>query len=258
MTLPPLPQLGGLSPKETTTPLRVVVLASGNGSNLQVMIDAMNAGVLPIKIVGVICNVKDAYALMRAAEAGIDTAIFSHILTGENAGKRMDIKTFERHAKFKLNQWQPDLIVLAGFMRVLSGDFINASPAPMINLHPSLLPAYKGLDTHARAIEAGERLHGCSVHVVTAELDAGQVLTQALLSIRTNDTAESLQARVQELEHQLLPWTILLIANGMIPQTALTSTGVEKGVTDAAITDSPMPTLPLRLWLDDQVLQTSV
>jgi len=199
--------------------------------------------------------------LMRAAEAGIDTAIFSHILTGENAGKRMDIKTFERHAKFKLNQWQPDLIVLAGFMRVLSGDFINASPAPMINLHPSLLPAYKGLDTHARAIEAGERLHGCSVHVVTAELDAGQVLTQALLSIRTNDTAESLQDRVQELEHQLLPWTILLIANGMIPQTALTSTGVEKDAVDAvdaATADSPMPTLPLRLWLDDQVLQTSV
>jgi len=255
MTLPPLPQLGGLSPKETTTPLRVVVLASGNGSNLQVMIDAMNAGVLPIKIVGVICNVKDAYALTRAAEAGIDTAIFSHILTGENAGKRMDIKTFERHAKFKLAQWQPDLIVLAGFMRVLSGDFINAAPAPMINLHPSLLPAYKGLDTHARAIEAGERLHGCSVHVVTAELDAGQVLTQALLSIRADETADSLQGRVQELEHQLLPWTILLIANGMIPKAALSGEpAIAESTDEHAAAESPLPTLPLRLWLDEQVL----
>lgn len=247
MKLPPLPQIGGLNPPEAMSPIRVVVLASGNGSNLQVLIDAMNAGVLPIKIIGVICNVKDAYALTRAAEAGIATAVFSHILTGENAGKRMDIKTFERHAKVKLGQWQPDLIVLAGFMRVLSGDFINTAPAPMINLHPSLLPAYKGLDTHARVIEAGERLHGCSVHVVTAELDAGQVLTQALLSIRANDTAKTLQGRVQKLEHQLLPWTILLIANGTIPKATFAS-----ATDEAKNPASPLPTLPLRLWLDEQ------
>lgn len=220
--------------------LKVAVLVSGSGSNLQVLIDAMNAGSLPIEIVGVISNVKQAYAVTRAEQAGIATAVFSHISQGENAGKRMGIKTFERHATAQLNQWQPDLIVLAGFMRVLSDDFINSSPAPMINLHPSLLPKYKGLDTHQRVLESSDIYHGCSVHIVTAELDAGQVLTQAMLAVDHSESSEELQARVQKLEHQVLPWTILLIAQGVLNLNAINE-----------LTATPyLPELPLKLWLD--------
>ena len=221
---------------QTIQPLRIAVLVSGSGSNLQVLINAMQAGVLPIEIVGVISNREDAYAITRAQDAAIPVAVLSHVASG----KRMGIKTFETHASAQLVEWQADLIVLAGFMRVLSADFIDNAPAPMINLHPSLLPAYKGLDTHQRAIQAGERHHGCSIHVVTAELDAGAVLTQALLEIHQKDTVNSLQTRVQKLEHQLLPWTIMLIAKGVIN---LKSQGKEAF--------SMLPALPLQLWLNN-------
>ena len=223
--------------KQSAKPLRVAVLVSGSGSNLQVLINAMQAGALPIEIVGVISNREDAYAITRANDAAIPVAVLSHVASG----KRMGIKTFETHASAQLSAWQPDLIVLAGFMRVLSGAFIDNAPAPMINLHPALLPAYKGLDTHQRAIQAGERHHGCSIHVVTAELDAGAVLTQALLEVSQKDTADSLQARVQQGEHQLLPWTILLIVKGIIDLN---------NPHDAAEL-SYLPALPLKLWLDD-------
>ena len=214
--------------------LRIAVLVSGSGSNLQVLINAMQAGALPIEIVGVISNREDAYALTRAKDADIPVAVLSHVASG----KRMGIKTFESHASAQLTTWQPDLIVLAGFMRVLSAGFIDNTPVPMINLHPALLPAYKGLDTHQRAIHAGERHHGCSIHVVTAELDAGAILTQALLEVYQKDTADSLQARVQKLEHQLLPWTILLLAKGVI--------NLNKQRKE---TFSMLPTLPLKLYL---------
>ena len=223
--------------KKSAKPLRVAVLVSGSGSNLQVLINTMQAGALPIEIVGVISNREDAYAITRANDAAIPVAVLSHVASG----KRMGIKTFETHASAQLSAWQPDLIVLAGFMRVLSSAFIDNAPAPMINLHPALLPAYKGLDTHQRAIQAGERHHGCSIHVVTAELDAGAVLTQALLEVNQKDTADSLQARVQKGEHQLLPWTILLIANGIID--------LNTPHDDAEL--SYLPTLPLMLWLND-------
>ena len=223
--------------KQSAKPLRVAVLVSGSGSNLQVLINAMQAGALPIEIVGVISNREDAYAITRADDASIPVAVLSHVASG----KRMGIKTFESHASTQLSAWQPDLIVLAGFMRVLSGAFIDNAPAPMINLHPALLPAYKGLDTHQRAIQAGERHHGCSIHVVTAELDAGAVLTQALLEVNQKDTADSLQARVQQGEHQLLPWTILLIAKGIIDLNNPHNNAES----------SYLPALPLKLWLDD-------
>ena len=216
-------------------PLRVAVLVSGSGSNLQVLIDAMQAGTLPIEIVGVISNREDAYAVTRAKDADIPVAVLSHVASG----KRMGIKTFEAHASTQLSAWQPDLIVLAGFMRVLSAGFIDHAPAPMINLHPSLLPVYKGLDTHQRVIQAGDRHHGCSIHVVTAELDAGAVLTQALLVVDQKDTADSLQARVQKLEHQLLPWTLLLIATKAL---SLQSPSIPA--------QSHLPPLPLRLYFD--------
>ncbi len=222
--------------KQSAKPLRVAVLVSGSGSNLQVLINAMQAGALPIEIVGVISNREDAYAITRANDAAIPVAVLSHVASG----KRMGIKTFETHASAQLSAWQPDVIVLAGFMRVLSASFIDNAPAPMINLHPALLPAYKGLDTHQRAIQAGERHHGCSIHVVTAELDAGAVLTQALLEVNYKDTADSLQARVQKGEHQLLPWTLLLIAKGIID--------LDNPPNDTK--SSYLPALPLKLWLD--------
>ena len=223
--------------KQSAKPLRVAVLVSGSGSNLQVLINAAQAGALPIEIVGVISNREDAYAITRANDAAIPVAVLSHVASG----KRMGIKTFETHASAQLSAWQPDVIVLAGFMRVLSASFIDNAPAPMINLHPALLPAYKGLDTHQRAIQAGERHHGCSIHVVTAELDAGAVLTQALLEVNYKDTADSLQARVQKAEHQLLPWTIFLIAKGIIDLDNLPE----------ETKSSYLPALPLKLWVDD-------
>ena len=223
--------------KQSAKPLRVAVLVSGSGSNLQVLINAMQAGALPIEIVGVISNREDAYAITRANDASIPVAVLSHVASG----KRMGIKTFETHASAQLSAWQPDLIVLAGFMRVLSGAFIENAPAPMINLHPALLPAYKGLDTHQRAIQTGERNHGCSIHVVTAELDAGAVLTQALLEVNQKDTADSLQARVQQGEHQLLPWTILLIAKGIIDLNNPHNNAES----------SYLPALPLKLWINN-------
>lgn len=222
--------------KQSAKPLRVAVLVSGSGSNLQVLINAAQAGALPIEIVGVISNREDAYAITRANDAAIPVAVLSHVASG----KRMGIKTFETHANAQLTTWQPDVTVLAGFMRVLSASFIDNAPAPMINLHPALLPAYKGLDTHQRAIQAGERHHGCSIHVVTAELDAGAVLTQSLLEVNYKDTADSLQARVQKGEHQLLPWTLLLIAKGIID--------LDNPPNDTK--SSYLPALPLKLWLD--------
>lgn len=223
---------------QSSNTLRIAVLVSGNGSNLQILIDAMSASELPIEIVGVISNRENAYAITRAQQANIPVAVLSHT----DSGKRMGIKTFERHASAQFAEWQPDLIILAGFMRVLSADFIDNSIAPMINLHPALLPAYKGLDTHQRVIRAGERYHGCSIHVVTAELDAGQVLTQALLKVNTEDNADSLQTRVQALEHKLLPWTILLLAKGVL--------SLDTNNNDLN-TVSYLPELPLKLWLDD-------
>ncbi|WP_435931092.1 phosphoribosylglycinamide formyltransferase [Moraxella bovoculi] len=212
--------------------LKIAVLVSGSGSNLQVMIDAMQAGQLPIEIVGVVSNVADAYAVTRANNAGIRTVVLSHVPNG----KKMGIKTFEKHTLELLNEWMPDLVVLAGFMRVLSAEFISAVPCDMINLHPSLLPNYKGLDTHERVLQSGDKLHGCSMHVVTAELDAGQVLTQAVLTVKQNESPESLRLRVQKLEHQLVLFTLELIAKDVL--------SLDKDV----ISDNLA--LPYRLWFE--------
>ncbi len=226
-----------LAQQSLVKPLRVAVLVSGNGSNLQVLIDAIAAGELPIEIVGIISNREDAFAITRAQQANMDVAVLSHT----DSGKRMTIKTFERHASAQFDTWQPDLILLAGFMRVLSADFINDSIAPIINLHPSLLPSYKGLDTHQRVLQAGDCYHGCSLHVVTAELDAGQVLTQAMLTVSAKDNAEQLQQRVQKLEHQLLPWTLLLIAKGVLSLDSDNQSHKVAGY---------LPALPLSLYVE--------
>lgn len=191
---------------------KIAVLVSGNGSNLQILIDKMQSGDLPVQIVGVISNKADAYALKRANNANIITAIIDK----DEQGKRYTRQGFEQKALDQLQDWQPDLIVLAGFMRILTPDFIHGVPYPMINLHPSLLPHYKGLDTHQRVLQAGETLHGCSVHWVTAELDAGEVIAQAVTPILQSDTLDSLQSRVHGLEHQLLAFVVGLFAKKLL------------------------------------------
>lgn len=195
-------------------PLKIAVLVSGSGSNLQVLIDKQQAGELPIEIIGVISNVADAYAVTRANHADILVAIFDR----DEQGKKYNRVAFEQQALNVLNDWQPDLVVLAGFMRILTPLFIDgvAALCPMINLHPSLLPNYKGLDTHERVLNSGDRLHGCTVHLVTSELDAGQTLTQAVLEVGFHDTPDTLKDRVHALEHMLLPRTIDFIARGVI------------------------------------------
>lgn len=196
--------------------LKIAVLVSGNGSNLQVLIDKQLNGELAIDIVGVISNKQDAYALTRAKNANIAT----FVIDKDEQGKTYKRVAFEQSALAILKQIQPDLVVLAGFMRILTPVFIHGVNqelnVPMINLHPSLLPNYKGLDTHTRVLKAGERYHGCSVHLVTEELDAGAVLTQATTIIKPNETASELQQRIHTLEHQLLPWTVALILQGVI------------------------------------------
>lgn len=196
--------------------LKIAVLVSGNGSNLQVLIDKQLNGELAIDIVGVISNKQDAYALTRAKNADIAT----FVIDKDEQGKTYKRVAFEQSALAILKQIQPDLVVLAGFMRILTPVFIHGVNqelnVPMINLHPSLLPNYKGLDTHTRVLKAGERYHGCSVHLVTEELDAGAVLTQAVLEIGVHDSSDILQKRVQKLEHQLIPLTISLFLGKVI------------------------------------------
>lgn len=199
-----------------TVPLKIAVLVSGNGSNLQVLIDQMQQGSLPIQIVAVISNKADAYALIRANHANIKTIIIDK----NEQGKTYQRAEFEALALNALAPLDVDLVVLAGFMKILTPLFINRVKdelkATMINLHPSLLPNYKGLQTHERVLKSGDTLHGCTVHLVTAELDAGQILTQALLPVHPHDTSITLKNKVHELEHVLLPRTIELIARGVI------------------------------------------
>lgn len=175
----------------------IVILISGNGSNLQAIIDAK----LPVDIRAVICNVPDAYGLERAKKAGIKTEIINHSdFANRNA--------FDNALGDCIEKYQPKLIVLAGFMRILGDDIVKRFAGKMINLHPSLLPKYPGLDTHAQAIANGDKAHGTTIHYVTDQLDAGPIIAQAEVKIEPNDTPESLKAKVQQLEHKLLPQTI--------------------------------------------------
>ena len=188
---------------------RIVVLVSGNGGNLQALIDSCQTGRIRAEIVGVISNVPHAYALERARLANIPTQVIDH-------RKYPDRPAFEAEMSRVLQEWQVGLIVLAGFMRVLTPAFVNRFSGQMINIHPSLLPAYRGLHTHARVLATGDRIHGCSIHFVTAELDAGAIIAQAITDVAPNDTLETLTQVVQELEHHLYPLVVAWIAAGRI------------------------------------------
>lgn len=179
----------------------IVVLISGSGSNLQALIDQSLSGDLDIEIKAVISNKADAYGLTRAKDAGIPT----HHLNHKEFESR---EAFDAALQTCIDQHQPKLVVLAGFMRILSEGFTRHYQGRMLNIHPSLLPKYKGLNTHQRAIDAGDEVHGVSVHFVSAELDAGAVIVQAKTDIDAEETADSLAQKVHKLEHIIYPLAV--------------------------------------------------
>lgn len=189
--------------------LRLAVLASGAGTNLQALIDAIASGGLEAEIVGVFSDRPKSLALQRARDAGLPATALSP-------------KSFNSRAAFDaaffaaVDEAQADLIVCAGYMRLISAAEVEARPGRMINLHPSLLPAFKGLHTHQQALDAGVVEHGASVHVVTADLDGGPVIAQARVPVRPGDDADILAARVREVEHPLLVEVVRLIGEGRL------------------------------------------
>ena len=186
---------------------KVAVLISGGGSNLQAIIDKFESDET-VELSCVLSNKKDAYGLKRASEANIDNFFVDHT----NFASRED---FDRELIETLEKYKPDLVVLAGFMRILSPLFVNKYSGKLINIHPSLLPKYKGLDTHKRVLDNNEEYHGVTVHFVDNTLDVGPICAQSSLKIETTDIDE-LQKAIHELEHELYPWVISQIANKKI------------------------------------------
>lgn len=188
--------------------LPIVVLVSGGGTNLQAVIDAAQDD-LPVEIRAVISNRADAYGLERARRAGIHTEVLEH-------KGYPDRDAYDAALMALIDRFQPGLVVLAGFMRILTPDFVRHYAGRLLNIHPSLLPKYRGLDTHARALDDGETEHGASVHFVTPDLDAGPLIVQARVPVRPDDTAETLAARVLEQEHRIYPQAIRWFAEGRL------------------------------------------
>jgi phosphoribosylglycinamide formyltransferase 1 len=192
-----------------TRVLPVVILISGRGSNLQAIMEAAGRGTLPVDIRAVISNRPQAAGLQRATRAGITTAVVDHTLYA-------DRQAFDRALQAYIDHYQPGLVILAGFMRMLSADFVAHYRGRMLNIHPSLLPEFPGLNTHQRALEAGCEMHGASVHFVTADMDGGPVVLQARVPVHADDTAASLAARVLDQEHHLYPVAIRWFAEGRL------------------------------------------
>lgn len=204
---------------------RIVVLISGSGSNLQAILDQTRAGQINGSIVAVISNRPDAYGLTRAEQAGVDARLLDH-------KQFADRESFDQALVELIDSYSPDLVVLAGFMRILTPELVRHYHGRLFNIHPSLLPKYKGLNTHQRALDAGDAAHGCSVHFVTEELDGGPVIVQASVPIAADETADSLQQRVHALEHRIYP---LAVEWFCLDRLALTDTGV-------TLDGEPLPT----------------
>lgn len=183
--------------------MNAVVLISGNGSNLQAIIDA------GIAVAAVISNRPDAYGLQRAAAAGIDHYVIDHTQFASR-------EAFDNAIQTQIEKYQPCLIIMAGFMRILSEAFVNHFYGKLINIHPSLLPKHKGLHTHEKALKSGDKYHGISVHYVNASLDSGPIISQSRLTIEPTDDVTSLQRRIHLLEHKLYPHTIQLILDNRV------------------------------------------
>ena len=219
-----------------STPLRIAVLASGRGSNFAALLAARERGDLPVEFVLVASDKADAPVLQLAQGAGVPTTVLD---PREHADRRAyDFALFDRIGASK-----PDLLVLAGFMRIIDGDALKPWAGRMINIHPSLLPKYRGLHTHRRALKAGDLEHGASVHFVTAELDGGPVIAQTALPIETGDDETTLAARLLPLEHQLLTAVVALLAANRL-------TLGEQGI----VFDHQPLRKPLR-WMDGQLVR---
>ncbi len=190
----------------------IVVLISGSGSNLQAIIDACKSEAISGSVVAVISNKAGVYGLQRAQDANIPTHVLSH-------------KDFESTNNYDdalatiIDSYQADVVVLAGFMRILSANFVNQYQGKMLNIHPSLLPKYQGLDTHQRALDAGDTIHGVSVHFVTEELDGGPVILQAKVIVDKHDTVKSLADKVHSQEHIIYPKAIQWLCTEQLTMT---------------------------------------
>lgn len=193
---------------------RVAVLISGRGSNMTALIEAAKADDYPAAIVVVISNVPDAAGLQRARAEGIATAVVDHRPFGE------DREAFERALDAELHRHRVDIICLAGFMRLFSKNFVERWSGRMLNIHPALLPQFKGLHTHRRALEAGVKQHGATVHFVVPEMDAGPIVAQDAVPVLAGDTEGSLAARVLAVEHRLYPQALRLVAEGRVKAAA--------------------------------------
>jgi phosphoribosylglycinamide formyltransferase-1 len=211
----------------SAAPLPVVILISGRGSNLQAIIDAVARGMLPVNICAVISNRADATGLQAATQAGIAATVVDHTLY-------KDRQAFDQALQACIDQYQPALVILAGFMRILSADFVAHYRGRLLNIHPSLLPDFPGLNTHQRALDAGCEVHGASVHFVTADVDGGPVVLQARVPVQARDTADSLATRVLQQEHQLYPLAIRWFAEQRL---ALSENG--QALLDGAILTEP-------------------
>ena len=182
----------------TAAKIRCVVLISGRGSNLSAILEAAQAADYPASIVGVVSNKADAAGLDLARQAGVAVSIVPNADYADRA-------SYDAALQVAVDAYEPDLVILAGFMRILTPEFVAHYDGRMINIHPSLLPSLTGLHTHQRALDAGLRLHGCTVHFVTATLDHGPIIAQAAVPVLDEDDARSLAARVLAVEHQLYP-----------------------------------------------------
>lgn len=189
--------------------LRLVVLISGRGSNLQAILDQAASGALPADVAAVISNRPGVYGLERARQAGVPALELDH----KDFADRL---SFDAALIAMIDRYQPDWVILAGFMRLLTAGFTEHYQGRLLNIHPSLLPKFRGLHTHERAIAAGETEHGASVHFVTAELDGGPIIVQVRVPIMSNDDPDTLAARVLVQEHRLYPQVIQWLAEGRL------------------------------------------
>ncbi len=191
----------------------IVVLISGSGSNLQAILDACQAGFIAGRVSAVISNKAGVFGLTRATDAGVPALVLDHKQFADRAS--YDVALCQA-----IDQHQPDLVVLAGFMRILTPEFVAHFSGRLLNIHPSLLPKYQGLNTHQRAIDAGDSVHGCSVHFVTAELDGGPVALQAKVPVFPEDDASAVAARVHEQEHRIYPLVVRWFCQDRLQQQA--------------------------------------
>ena len=188
---------------------RTAILVSGSGTNLQAFIDAVAAGSLDLDLCVVFSNNPNAFGLERAENAGIPTACIRH-------GDFPDRESFDRAVITELDRWNPELLILAGFMRILSPTFVSHYEGKILNIHPALLPKYPGLNTHQRVLDAGDEWHGSTVHFVTEELDGGPRILQGRLPVDPQESADELQHRVQAIEHKIYPEAAGLVGSGRV------------------------------------------